>query len=119
MDELSLPTRLILPVWGKDYVESLLNLTVPALLAPGNLPSVAARAPCELVILTQQIHFQSIEKHPAVTRAKKYCPIRLVKIDDLIAAKDKYGMTLTHSLYRGFSDLGPVMTDRWQIFLNA
>jgi O-methyltransferase len=119
MDELSLPTRLILPVWGKDYVDEMLNVTVPALLAPGNLPSVAARVPCEFVILTQQIYFQSIETHPSITQAKKYCPVRLVKIDDLIAAKDKYGMTLTHSLFRGLSDLGPGVTDRWQIFLNA
>src|SRR5262249_3779656 len=33
--------------------------------------------------------------------------------------KDKYGMTLTYALHRGFSDLGPAMTEHWQIFLNA
>src|SRR5262249_19014885 len=34
-------------------------------------------------------------------------------------SKDKYGMTLTYALHRGFSDLGSAMTERWQIFLNA
>jgi len=28
-------------------------------------------------------------------------------------------MTLTYALHRGFSDLGPAMTEHWQIFLNA
>jgi hypothetical protein len=40
-------------------------------------------------------------------------------LDDLITVKDKYGMALTHALHRGFSDLGPAMTDSCQIFLNA
>ena len=34
-------------------------------------------------------------------------------------SKDKYGMTLTYALHRAFSDLGPAMTEHWQIFLNA
>src|SRR5215813_7619290 len=113
------PTRVITYAWGEKYVDTLLSLTLPALLAPGNLPYVASEVPCELVILTQRRFFSKFNRHPAIVRIRSICPVRLVKLDDLIVAKDKYGMTLTYALHRAFSDLGPAMTDHWQIFLNA
>jgi FkbM family methyltransferase len=113
------PTRIITYAWGAKYIDTLLSLTLPALLAPGNLPYVASEVPCELIILTQWRFFSKVNRHPAVVRIRKLCPVRLVRLDDLIVSKDKYGMTLTYALHRGFSDLGPAMTEHWQIFLNA
>jgi hypothetical protein len=114
-----LPARIITYAWGDKYVYELLSLTLPALLAPGNLPSVAASVPCELIILTEERFFATIRSHASILRVKEFCPLRLIALDDLITVKDKYGMALTHALHRGFSDLGAVMTDSWQIFLNA
>ena len=51
---LKCPTRIITYGWGDRYVDFLLTFTLPALLAPGNLPYVASEVPCELVILTQR-----------------------------------------------------------------
>ena len=113
------PTRIITYAWGEKYLHELLTLTLPALLAPGNLPSVAASVPCELVILTEERFFATVNSHASILRAKEFCPLQLIGLDDLITVKDKYGMALTHALHRGFSDLGPAMTDNWQIFLNA
>src|SRR5262245_1826075 len=113
------PTRIITYAWGARYVDTLLNLMLPAVLAPGNLPYVASEVPCELIILTQCRFFFKVNRHPAVVRIRKLCPVRLVRLDDLIVSKDKYGMTLTYALHRAFSDLGPAMTEHWQIFLNA
>src|SRR5262249_5248371 len=113
------PTRIITYAWGEQYVQELLSLTLPALLARGNLPSVAALVPCELVILTEERFFATVNSHASILRAKEFCPLRLIVLDDLITVKDKYGMALTHALHRGFSDLGPAMTESWQIFLNA
>src|SRR5215467_702484 len=113
------PTRVITYAWGEKYVDTLLSLTLPALLAPGNLPYVASKVPCELVILTQRRFFSKFNRHPAIARIKEFCPVRLIRLDDLIVSKDKYGMTLTYALHRAFSDLGPAMTEHWQIFLNA
>src|SRR5262252_9462372 len=113
------PARIVTYAWGEKYVDALLTLTLPALLAPGNLPYVASEVPCELVILTQRRFFSKFDSHPTIARIRKVCPIRLVKLDDLIVSKDKYGMTLTYALHRAFSDLGPAMTEHWQIFLNA
>ena len=117
--DLKCPTHIITYGWGERYVGVLLTFTLPALLAPGNLPYVASQVPCELVILTQRRYFSKFDRHPTVARIREFCPVRLVRLDDLIVSKDKYGMTLTYALHRAFSDLGPAMTEHWQIFLNA
>ena len=113
------PTRIITYAWGENYLHELLSLTLPALLSPGNLPSIAALVPCELIILTEERFFATVNSHASILRAKQFCPVRLIGLDDLITVKDKYGMALTHALHRGFSDLGQSMTETWQIFLNA
>jgi hypothetical protein len=60
------PTRIITYAWGERYVHELLSLTLPALLAPGNLPFVAASVPCELVILTEEQFFATINTHASI-----------------------------------------------------
>jgi hypothetical protein len=113
------PTRIITYGWGERYVDVLLGFTLPALLASGNLPYVASQVRCELVILTQRRFFSKFNSHPVIARIKEFCRIRFMRLDDLIVSKDKYGMTLTYALHRAFSDLGPAITEHWQIFLNA
>src|SRR5262245_23773931 len=113
------PTRIITYAWGENYLHELLSLTLPALLAPGNLPSVAALVPCELIILTEERFFATVNSHASIVKTKQFCPVRLIGLDDLIVAKDKYGMALTHALHRGFSNLAQSMTETWQSFLNA
>src|SRR6266851_4776269 len=115
-----LPTRVITYAWGDSYIEDLLSLTIPALLAPGNLPYLASQVSGEVVILTEQRFFPRVSRNPAIQRLQTICSLKLINLDDLITAPDKkYGMALTYALHRGFADLGPVMTDRWMIFLNA
>ena len=113
------PTRIITYAWGEKYIGELLSMTLPALLAPGNLPYVASVVPCELVILTQETFLARFLADPTVGKIKELCQVRLVELDDFIPSPDKYGIALTHVLHRGFSDLGPSMTDAWLIFLNA
>src|SRR5437867_1698054 len=115
----ALPIRIITYAWGENYVEELLSLTLPAVLAPGNLPDLVSAVPCELVILTQESFFPRVMSSRAVAKIQQLCSVRLIGLDDLITSPDKYGMTLTYALHRGFADLGPAMTDTWLIFLNA
>ena len=55
------PTRIITYAWGDRYVDILLTLTLPALLAPGNLPYVASQVPCEFIILIQRRFFRTLK----------------------------------------------------------
>src|SRR5712691_4055614 len=116
---LKLPTRIITCAWGEKYIGELLSITLPALLAPGNLPYVASVVPCELVILTQQALFSRVLRDVTVRKIRELCSVRLIEIDDLISSPDQYGMAITYALHRGFSDLGQSATDTWLLFLNA
>jgi hypothetical protein len=113
------PTRLIAYAWGEKYLEELLSLTLPAVLAPNNLPYVASTVPCEVVLLIEERWRWHVTHHPTVERIGRICPVRLLGLDDLIAEKDKYGMALTYALHRGFTDLAEAVTDSYLLFLNA
>jgi len=114
-----IPTRFITYAWGRKYVDDFLDYCLPALLAPGNIPALAEEFPTEFVFLTQEELFAHVRASPAWRRLEAVCETRLISIDDLIFNPDCYGMTLSYALYRGFEDLGPSMTERWQLFLNA
>ncbi len=116
---LKLPTRIITCAWGEKYTGELLSITLPALLAPGNLPYVASIVPCELVIVTEEALFPRILSDVTIRKIRELCSVRLVEIDDLIQFPDQYGMALTYALHRGFSDLGQSATDTWLLFLNS
>ena len=111
------PARLITFAWGDRYVTDLLSTTIPAILAPGNLPSFAEWFDCELTIVTESRLFDSLSCAPVIVRALDYADVRLVPIDDLLSPW--YGITLTHALVRGFSDLGQKMTETHLVFFNA
>jgi hypothetical protein len=111
--------RLIVPVWGAQYAERFTELTLPALLAAGNVPHLAASLSTEVVLVTQQTLIASIRGAESYRRLLKYCEVRFVPMDDLMSFPAYYGLTITWSLFRGFTDLGPAMTDTWLLFLNA
>ena len=52
--------RLIIPLWGRVYADKLTSMTLPALLAPGNLPSLCAMFEVEVVIVTETKLFDLI-----------------------------------------------------------
>jgi len=112
--------RLIIPVWGDIYVGDLLSITLPAVLAPGNLPALVAQCDLELVIVTETRLFDAIRESRPFQQAEQICVARLVPIDDLMIDNPMdYGPVLTYALFRGFTDLGPQMTETYLIFLNA
>ncbi len=111
------PARIITMVWGERYVDDLLKLTLPALLAPGNIPAFVEHFDAELVIVTETRLFDLLAGSPVIGRLLDHCDIRLLPIDDLLSSW--YGITLTYALVRGFVDLGQAMVDTHLIFLNA
>jgi len=113
------PARLITYAWGERYLDDLLTITLPAALAPGNLPYLASAGPCEVVLLTEEKFKSRVDRHPTVRQIRRFCPLHVVGLDDLVHAKDKYGMTLTYALHRGLIDLGSAVTETNLFFLNA
>ena len=111
---------MIIPVWGERYADKVLSVTLPAVLAPGNLPALCRNFAVELVIVTETRLFEIFRRAPAYQSAARICTVKLVALDDVLTefATD-YGITLTQALFRGFSDLGARMTETYLLFLNA
>jgi hypothetical protein len=112
--------RLIIPLWGRPYADKLTSMTLPALLAPGNLPSLCAMFEVEVVIVTETKLFGLIRNSCAFQGVATLCSTKLMPIDDLLSGlPGDYGVVLTKALYRGFLDLGTKVTDTFLLFLNA
>jgi hypothetical protein len=112
--------RLIIPLWGEVYASKLLSMTLPALLAPGNLPALSRMFDVELVLVTEEKLFDMLRAGPSFKRVSELCRTKLVSLDDVMTdLPGDYGVVLTHALFRGFTDLGPRMTDTYLLFLNA
>ncbi len=111
--------RIIMTVWGEGYLTEMLEVTLPAVVAPGNLPALAELVECEYVLVTESAFFDRIRATPIFQRIEAVCSARLVSLDDLVMTRNHYGMTLTHAFCRGFEDLGAAMTDCHLIFLNG
>jgi hypothetical protein len=112
--------RLIIPAWGEVYASRLVSVTLPAVLAPGNLPALSGMFDMEVVIVTESRLFEPIRNSPSFQEAAKICAARLVTLDDLMTdIPGDYGVVLTYALFRGFADLGELMTRTYLLFLNA
>jgi hypothetical protein len=109
--------RIITMAWGDRYIDDLLTLTIPAILAPGNLPAFVTQFQTELVIVTETRLFERVRRAPAIRKVLELCNVRLLPVDDLLSSS--YGITLTYALVRGFADLGPKIVDTHLVFLNA
>jgi hypothetical protein len=114
------PVRLIIPLWGEVYAQKLVSITLPALLAPGNLPALTGLFDVELVLVTETRLFDRIRHAQSFQLVSKLCRTELVSLDDLMTElPGDYGVVLTYALFRGFTDLGARMTQTYLLFLNA
>jgi hypothetical protein len=112
--------RLIIPLWGEVYAQKLISITLPALLAPGNLPALRTMFDVEIVLVTESRLFDSIRSGKSFQLVSGQCRTRLVSLDDLMTdVPGDYGVVLTYALFRGFTDLGAKMTETYLLFLNA
>jgi hypothetical protein len=95
-------------------------MTLPALLAPGNLPALCGFFDLEVVIVTEQRLVPVIEASTSFRRVAGLCRTKFAPLDDLMTGiPGDYGVVLTNALFRGFVDLGAAMTDTYLLFLNA
>ncbi len=74
--------HIITPVWGARYVDRFLELTLPTLLAPGNLPSLPANK-CLYQIFTCSEDRERLIRAPAFKRLEKLMPVSIRRIDGM------------------------------------
>ena len=83
------------------------------------MPELAASLTTEVALVTQRALFDVLRITESFRRLEKHCEVRLIAMDDLLTHPGYYGLTITWTLFRGFTDLGPAMTDTWLLFLNS
>ena len=86
--------RLLLPVWGARYLRRFFEFSLPTMIAPGNIPALAAALPCTFVFLTSAQDAELIAEHPGYRHLSAICRTEIVPIDDLITG-DNHSTTIT------------------------
>jgi hypothetical protein len=110
--------RFLTCLWGREHRSRWLALSLPSLLAPGNLPALADSTDLEVVILTDRKSAAPIRAHPAFRRLEKTCQTQFLEIDDLIVGTT-YGVTLTLAYARGVMSAGEEQTNTTFVFMNS
>jgi hypothetical protein len=108
--------KVLMPVWGFRFVRQFLDLTLPTLLAPGNMPALAQSLPCQFVILTSAADEQVIREHHAWQALEKICSTTIQFIDDLITVGN-HSTTITLAYVRAIRQSGEDMVNTCFIIL--
>ena len=108
--------KVLLPVWGYSYVRQFLECGLPTLLAPGNVPALAAALPTEFIILTSVADETTIREHTAFRRLAATCETKIRPIDDLIT-EGNYSTTITIAYAESVLASGEAMLDTCFFFL--
>jgi hypothetical protein len=89
--------EILLPVWGERYTRDFLELCLPSLLAPGNLPALSKLARCTFVLLAPVRDVGSVEQSPLWPLLLGCCSIRVKYIDDLVSQSSSTVLTLAYA----------------------
>jgi hypothetical protein len=108
--------RVLIPVWGYEFVRKFLDRSLPTLLAPGNLPAIAAVLPTEFIFLTSEHDKTHIREHPAYGLLATVCAVRFHEIDDLVM-RGNHSTTLTLAYAREIKRSGRSALDTCFFFL--
>ena len=90
--------QILLPVWGARYTREFLELCLPSLLAPGNIPALSKLAPCSLVLLAPLRDAATIRQTPLWGLLQCCCEVRIEPIDVLISESSSTVLTLAYAL---------------------
>lgn len=108
--------KVLLPVWGYDFINQFVNVSLPTLLAPGNVPALAATLPTEFIFLTSRVDESIIRGTPRYRKLAEICDVRFLFIDDLIT-EGNHSTTVTLGYTRAVRESGEDMLDTCFFFL--
>jgi 2-polyprenyl-3-methyl-5-hydroxy-6-metoxy-1,4-benzoquinol methylase len=100
----------IVPVWGYSFTRQFLEVGLRTMLAPGNVPALAAALPCRFIILTSVEDEPFLRLHPSFRALSAVCPVELRLIDHLITGTN-YSTTITLAYAEAIRAAGPGMLD--------
>jgi len=90
--------QILLPVWGERYTRDFLELGLPSLVAPRNIPALAQLGSCTFVLLAPARDAGTIEQHPLWTLLQQQCDVSVTFIDNLVSQSSSAVLTLAYAL---------------------
>src|SRR6516164_2259396 len=108
--------KVLLPVWSYEFTQQFLNVSLPTLLAPGNLPALAETLPTEFIFLTGRRDAQMIRDSAGYRRLSAICPVNFRLIDDIIT-QGNHSTTVTLAFAGAVRRTGKAMLDTCFFFL--
>src|SRR6516162_5316329 len=104
------------PVWGYEFTQQFLNVSLPTLLATGNLPALAKTLPTEFIFLTGRRDEAMIRESAGYRRLSTICPVSFYLIDDIIT-EGNHSTTVTLAFAGAVRRTGNAMRDTCFFFL--
>jgi hypothetical protein len=108
--------RVLLPVWGSEFIAQFLDYSLPTLLAPGNIPALAAALPTRFVFLTRAADEARFRAHPSFRHLAGLVEVEFLPIDSLITSGN-HSTTITFAFARAVRASGRGMLDTCFFFL--
>jgi hypothetical protein len=93
------PIYLLVVFWGEEHRNYVANLLIPSLLAPGNLPAIAAVEGSKLVLCTTRADWDVLQAAPLFKETQKYIDPLWIEIDFPKPGDNKY-LHSAHTLKR-------------------
>lgn len=78
------PTLISLVAWGETAVEQCLSFDLPSLLAPGNIPALAAEGGVILDVFTAEADRERLLGHPVFRTAARFSDVQVTVIPDTL-----------------------------------
>jgi hypothetical protein len=116
--------RLLIPVWGEEYISVFCRTALPSCLSPNNLPYLVCHHSLEVIFLTRSSERNLFQSYPAYQRLASLTSISFIEIDDILTsyfdpAPAAYATALTYAFYRGIRSLGTAALETDFLFWNA
>src|SRR4051812_20070888 len=90
--------QILLPVWGERYTRDFLDLCLPSLMAPGNIPALSRIGRCTFVLLAPARDVATVERHALWALLRQHCSVSVMPIDDLVSQSGSTVLTLAYAL---------------------
>lgn len=113
--------RIIVPIWGKSYVDNWLTIPFAALNAPDNLPFLGQNCDVEIAIATKRGFESDFLSNCKFREISEKFRTKFIYIDELFPGETKvsYDMPLTLSYAKAVADLGDDATNTYCMIINS
>ena len=93
------PFYFIVALWGAEFRSFFINLLLPTLLAPGNIPSLVNKSGSRFLIATPRSDWIALQDAPLIAVLQSHIQVVVIDIPEVSPGDDKFVvMTRAHKL---------------------